>query len=120
MTRVARGRRSLSGARNKCRLTSLPESGTRGSMKKTKITVDDCFTRVGATIDALEKDGAPPDMILEAFVTMAVHAGEKHRRAKQLLSASIRWLERAHDAAAEREKKDRADKRAKRLGLAED
>jgi hypothetical protein len=89
-------------------------------MKKPKLTVDDCFTRVGATIEALEKDGAPPNMIVEALVTMAVHTGDKHRRAKELFTASIRWLERARDIAAEREKKDRADKRAKRLGMTED
>jgi hypothetical protein len=89
-------------------------------MKKPKITTDDCFTRVGATIDALEKEGAPTDMIVEALVTMAISTGHKHRRAKALFGACIYWLERAQHIASEQEKKDRAAKRRKSLRLPEE
>ena len=78
---------------------------------------------VAAPLEALataEPDAAAehhPDMIVEALVTMAVHAGKKDRRPEVLFNAAIRAFERAHYVASEQAKKDRADKRAKRLGL---
>ncbi len=89
-------------------------------MKKPVKTVEECIERLQAVTDALVTERADPDTIVEALVKVAIKTGWKSRRAEAIFDAGMKALSNAAYDAFEQAKKERADKRAKRLGLTDD
>jgi len=89
-------------------------------MKKPKLTITQCDSRIQAVVEALLSESATREMIVNALVTWTIEVGLKDRRAEHLLgSAGQRLSDAAYDAF-EQAKKDRAAKRRKAFGLPEE
>ena len=86
-------------------------------MKKPAKTVDECIERLQAVTDALVSERASPDMIVEALVILAVKTGQGSRRSQAIFDAAEKVFANAAYDAFEKGKKERAEKRARRLGL---
>ena len=56
-------------------------------MKKEPITADACADRFRATADALLREGATQETLVEALVIVALEAGRKSRRAEAIFDA---------------------------------
>jgi hypothetical protein len=88
--------------------------------KKPAMTVEECTERLQAVTGALVSERAPPEMIVEALVHVAINAGLKHRKPDDLFDRAANAFLTAADGVFEQAKKDRAEKRARRLGLTDD
>ncbi len=89
-------------------------------MKKPARTDQECVERLEATADALLSEGADPSSIMGALVKVIVRTALETRDTAASLDRAANVLLNAADGAFEQAKKDRADKRAKRLGLTDD
>ena len=89
-------------------------------MKKSARTAQECIERLEATADALVSEGADPSSIMGALVKVVVRTALKTRDPAADLDAAANVLLNAAERASEQAKKDRAGKRAKRLGLTDD
>ena len=90
------------------------------SMKKEPITADACADRFRATADALLREGATQETLVEALVIVALEAGRKSRRAEAIFDAEKKAFGNAAYVAFEGAREDRAAKRRKHLGIPED
>jgi len=89
-------------------------------MKKHVETLGECMDRLQAATDALVSEGAASDTVVHALVSVAIKSGQQYRQPAALFDeAANAFVDKALQAS-EQAKKDRADKRAKRLGLTED
>ena len=89
-------------------------------MKKPKITSATCLLRAQATVDALANEGATWDMITKALVMAAIISARQSRQAQAILDDGMTAFTNAAFETSEQEKKDRAAKRRKTLGLPEE
>jgi hypothetical protein len=89
-------------------------------MKKSAMTIKECIKRLEATADALVSEGADPSSIMGVLVKVMVRTALKTRNPAADLDLAANVLLNAAERASEQAKKDRADKRAKRLGLTDD
>jgi len=89
-------------------------------MKKHVKSLGECMDRLQVATDALVSEGAASDTVVHALVAVARKAAQKHRQPAALFDEAAKALMNAAEHAFEQAKKDRADKRAKRLGLTED
>jgi len=92
----------------------------KNAMKKPAITPEECIARLEATADSLEGERADGPTIMAALVKVMVRTALKNRDPSTNLDHAANVLLTAADAAFEQGKKDRAAKRAKRLGLTDD
>ena len=92
----------------------------QAGMKKQAITTDACAARCRAAIDALLREGASQETIVEALVIVALEVGRKSRHAEAIFDAAEKAFGNAAYVAFEGARNDRAAKRRKRLGLPED
>lgn len=89
-------------------------------MKKPAKTVEECIERLQAVTDSLVNERADPETIVKALVAVALEAGWKSRRAEAIFDVGMKAFSNAAYDAFEHAKKERADKRAKSLGLTDD
>ncbi len=89
-------------------------------MKKRGKSLADCIEPLQVATDALLNEGAAPDTVVHALVAVAIKAGQKYRQPAALFDDATNTFVDAALQAAEQATKDRADKRAKRLGLTDD
>ena len=89
-------------------------------MKKPAKTVEECIERLQVATDALVKDRVTQDTIVKALVALAIETGWKSSQPEAIFDVAEKAFTNAAYDAFEQAKKDRADKRAKRLGLTED
>ena len=89
-------------------------------MKKPAETVEECIEHLQVVTDALVNDRVAQDTIVRALVALAIETGWKSRRPEAIFDVAEKAFTNAAYDAFEQAKKDRADKRAKRLGLTKD